>query len=360
MKQSDYQSMLENTHLWSNQSVMEQENSLSPLLEYVHQNTPKKLFRFRDCSERSFDAFYRDQIWTSSGDTMNDDFDARMFFRIEELEEWIEKQNAIKSFEELLRFESKTGEIPQNIKMILPNIELLLQQTRTMPKEKFAEIEAKLKNILVGGCGSYRERLIQAVQQTSIFACFSSTITSPLMWGHYANSASGFAIAYNFKDHALFDDDGSFSRQYNCELFPILYTNQRFDATDYAKNMWLYHIILLGLQINGLTYNTNLLFQLLPPIDQFISKKIALYKSKDWAPEKEWRLFINSNNPNDRDKKHIPVPKRPCALYLGRKISSINEKILKSIAEEKNLPIYKMEVVNDHNGYKLHPKRITK
>ena len=277
MKQADYQILLNNTHLWSNQPISEQENSLCPILDYVYHNTPKKLFRFRDCSERSFDAFSKDQIWTSSGDTMNDDFDARMFFRIEELEEWIEKQNAVRSFEELLKFESETGEIPQSIKIILPNIELLLQQTRTMPKEKFAEIEARLKTILIGNCGSYRESLIQAVQQSSIFACFSSNIKSPLMWGHYANSASGFAIAYDFKDHALFDDD-SFSKQYTCELYPILYTNQRFDATDYAKNMWLYHIILLGLQINGITFDTNLLFQILPPIDQFISKKIQSMK----------------------------------------------------------------------------------
>lgn len=360
MKQSDYQSMLENTHLWSNQSVMEQENSLSSLLEYVHQNTPKKLFRFRDCSERSFDAFYRDQIWTSSGDTMNDDFDARMFFRVAELEDWIQSQNSVKNYIELVKYQAETGTIPQFIKDVLPNVEILFQQTMNIPDETLFSIENRLKSTLIDHCASYRDALMQIIQQSSLFACFSADIHSPMMWGHYADSAAGFALAYDFTKFPLYDDDGQFSQSYSCELYPMLYTNKRFDATDYAKNLWVHHIFQVGLTLNGLKYDLKLLSQLLPPIDQFISKRIALYKSKDWAPEKEWRLFINSNNPNDGNKKHIPVPKRPCALYLGRKISSINEKILKCIADEKNLPIYKMEVVNDHNGYKLHPKRITK
>ena len=358
MKQTEYKTLLLNTHYWSNLPPEEQGIGLNKLSEYIKQTTPKQLFRFRDCSERSFDAFYKDQIWTSSADVMNDDFDARMFFRLEELENWIKTQNGVQIFKELLTIHNKTGEPPSHVKEIIPDIESLFQLAKHIPTESFESMEQKLKTIFLDGCDSYRDDLIRSIQQRTRFACFSKNVRSPLMWGHYADSAAGFALAYNFKDSPLFDDDGYFSKQYGCELYPVLYTSQRFDATDYAKNFWIHHIIQVGLQLNGISFDSNHLWRVLPPVDLFSNKKIALHKSKDWAPEKEWRLFINPYNLTDANCRHLPLPKRPCAIYLGRKISSINEKILTGIASEKKLPVFKMDVVNDKEGYKLHPKKI--
>ena len=46
------------------------------------------------------------------------------------------------------------------------------------------------------------------------------------------------------------------------------------------------------------------------------------------------------------------MSKKPVAVYLGRKISSINEKIIKDIAREKGIECYKMEL-NQSQTYKL-------
>lgn len=358
MKQAEYQNLLYNTYIWSNLSPKEQEESLAKLMEFVIQKTPKELFRFRYCSDRSFDAFYKDQIWTSSADVMNDDFDARMFSRLEALENWIKSQNGTQVINELLTVQERTGEIPSHLKELFPNIESLLKLVRTFSNGSLEDMEQLLKAVFFDSCGRYRDDLIQAIQQTTKFACFSTNICSPLMWGHYADSAAGFALAYDFKDKPYYDDDGRFSQQYSCELYPVLYTNQRFDATDYALNLWIHIVIRLGLQLNGITFDSKLLSKILPPVDSFGCKKIALHKAKDWAPEREWRLFINPKSSGIANSNHIPIPKRPSALYLGRKISEINEKILTEIALEKKIPIYKMEVVNDKKDYKLKPKRI--
>jgi hypothetical protein len=49
---------------------------------------------------------------------------------------------------------------------------------------------------------------------------------------------------------------------------------------------------------------------------------------------------------------------KPSALYLGRRISSIYEKILSDIAKEKGLPIYKMSLDDDSISYDLIPEQV--
>ena len=354
MNQKEYLSLLNNTHIWSNSSVQEQNAALTPLVEYIHRITPKDLYRFRDCSERSFDAFYRDQIWTSSADVLNDDFDARLFFRLEELKEWIQAQKGIYTIRELEKNYKETGEIPTFLRELFPAIEIMLKQSKGVPEV----FEDRIKKLFLDDCDRYGTNLIQLTQQNSMIACFSTNIQSPLMWGQYANSASGFALAYDFKNAPLFDDDNQFSKQYVCELYPVCYSDKRFDATDYAKDFWIHYVMQTVLKITGVAFNPGILLQVLPQIDQFTNRKIALIKSKEWAPEKEWRLFISSKSPGVITSKHLPIPKRPSAIYLGSRISEINERILCSIAKEKNLPIYRMEIKNNQNGYKLRPIRI--
>ncbi|MDE7430640.1 MAG: hypothetical protein K2N34_01790, partial [Lachnospiraceae bacterium] len=68
--------------------------------------------------------------------------------------------------------------------------------------------------------------------------------------------------------------------------------------------------------------------------------KIAIHKSLEWKPEKEWRLFYTNTNPQSVNEVHSFMHKKPVAVYLGRKISAINEKILKDIAKEKGIECY--------------------
>ena len=73
-----------------------------------------------------------------------------------------------------------------------------------------------------------------------------------------------------------------------------------------------------------------------PCPDIFEFSKISIHKSLEWKSEKEWRLFYTSKNTEYNAEQHSFVYKKPTSIYLGRRISSINEKILKDIAKEKN------------------------
>jgi hypothetical protein len=53
------------------------------------------------------------------------------------------------------------------------------------------------------------------------------------------------------------------------------------------------------------------------------------------------------------NEKYSSVKMRPSAVYLGRKISNIHQKIIMDIAREKVIPVYKMDINENSNTYRL-------
>ena len=87
-----------------------------------------------------------------------------------------------------------------------------------------------------------------------------------------------------------------------------------------------------------------------------MATKIVLHKSNEWAPEKEWRMTFFCLSSGIQNQEYSFGIKKPVSIYLGRKIRPINQKILLSIAKEKDIPVYKMELAP--NTYTLKPKLI--
>lgn len=48
---------------------------LKPIVEYANSIMPPRLFRYRDCSERQFDAFNNDSIYAVNAQMFNDPYD---------------------------------------------------------------------------------------------------------------------------------------------------------------------------------------------------------------------------------------------------------------------------------------------
>jgi len=81
-----------------------------------------------------------------------------------------------------------------------------------------------------------------------------------------------------------------------------------------------------------------------------------LHKASVWSHEQEWRLICQCNSPDFKQVEFSFSEQRPTALYLGRKISTIHEKILRHIAVDKNIPVYKMETCGNNSSY-IHSQR---
>lgn len=93
---------------------------------------------------------------------------------------------------------------------------------------------------------------------------------------------------------------------------------------------------------------------MIPCPDLFMPTKILLHKASEWGHEREWWLTCLCNSAEFNQQEFSWARKKPAAVYLGRKISPIHEKILRHIAVEKNILVYKMQIRKDQSAYKLY------
>lgn len=139
--------------------------------------------------------------------------------------------------------------------------------------------------------------LVRNLKQQIRVACFSENSYSPIMWAHYADSGRGFCVEYEIPiaQSVLFN-----ASNYACSfsLLPVLYSEKRYDATHIAEEQFT---LLLAEAFGCLdklnTLNTDLLYCI----------KMALYKSLNWAYEREWRLMAFPLSGNVPDRISIPM-----------------------------------------------------
>lgn len=359
-----YKQLLEGTIVPSNLPIDEQEKLYQPLNEFLSKNTPQKLFRYRECTELNIDAFDKSQIWASHSIDMNDDYDARIYYSRnliqKQLKNFYENDNSLKILTDI----QNGKEIPANIRTF-PYATDVINLIKQTTHGQLLEAANYFNTYLVSNFQACIDSLIETAKRSLKFACFSESIESPAMWGLYANDGKGFALSYDFTNNNFCDcyrceeSNTCCELRHMCHLMPINYSSLRYDGTDFI----IYLAQCKILQDMALKQNFLIPYHIMNSIifcDNFASSKVALHKSSEWRHEKEWRLFCNSQDSKFNAEEHSVISKAPSALYLGRNISQINEKILKRIAEEKCIPVYKMEISENSRRYKLIPKLIVK
>lgn len=248
-------------------------------LTLKYKNIPTSLFKYKsfDGNGYSIDILQKDEIHLSTPDKFNDPFDCSIIFTktlvnfYEFLDDFIKPEFG----------ESKTEEI-ENI---------------------FSEIFKSENNEMLSMFNS-------GLKNDMYITCFSEYKDSILMWSHYADNHRGFCIEYDFSS---FDYSDYRTRL----LYPVIYTDSIFDATEYFQS---------GFE-EGNTYNN------------FMITYAAITKSTVWDYEKEWRYVLPLGPSND--SKFLSVPK-PKAIYLGAKVSKENKENIIKLATERGMEVYQM------------------
>lgn len=346
-KRSEFKKLLEETVIPEVMSYEEREPLLKPLLEYVHSIIPQKLFRYRDCSETQFDAFYNDRIYAGNAQKFNDPYDCLIRYDKQYLYDSI-KQGASKEYIRKLRDRLKEGEPFPEFVASLYGEERTKILKETILNATDEDIE---KNNLIFGMSKdeffnqienvFREAE-SYLRRSTFIACFSETVKSVTMWSHYANSHKGFVLEYDLRNRQIKCD--------NCEnkltcrdrivhnLYPIIYDHKRYDGTSFVD-------CFLGRHMGLFSKLSDVMF----------INKAALYKSPQWAYEKEWRLFLDKQN--SYGLPYLCTEIRPVAIYYGKDISAINKKILSNIAKEKGLKEYQMYIDVQSEKYTMKYKK---
>lgn len=363
----EYSELLKSTVIPTGLNEQEVNKRLTPLIAWILNHTPQNLYKFRTCNENNINAFRNKEIWFATGSQMNDDFDALLYCDKEkilrDLNNLFDEEGNLK----FLTYLKMVGDVPEIIKerfskKYVDNANFKLHNASDAD---IRELSLQIRMFMENGFTNQFPFIAQLEQNLVKFSSFSEDICSPLMWGHYANNSTGFALAYDFRN-GQYNECGTCERRgYTCSepksnlLFPIIYEDKILNATDFAR-FSMQHAMTRRLFLN-MGAPQPLFEQALATVecsDIFMQTKIILHKSKDWQPEKEWRLSVNYNSPFYLTDKNACVRKSPSALYLGRKIKETDELILRNIAYQQQIPVFKMEIDENSDEYKLVPKEM--
>lgn len=221
---------------------------------------------------------------------------------------------------------------------VIEKIRLLFEQL-TMARYTYAfeylqykqkiKVEAETKKSLE----SMRQSCNNFNNKVGVF-CLTDKYDAQLMWAHYANNHAGFCVEYDFTKPM----NSIFYMMAQNMLFPVSYA---FERPSLHK---IYH--------DG-NFKEKYLFSL-------------LCKDSVWRYENEWRILGIFSNKEDEQRKLI-VPK-PTKLILGSAYknayfskdkkakhyrSHLNRIV--QIAEDKNIPIYKMQVSEGSYDLNMYP-----
>ena len=343
----DYRKMIHSIVVPDTLPYEEQNKRYQPLIDFLKTNTPEKLYRFRSCKERAFDEFDRNRLGFSPAYKMNDDFDGMLCFNRASIRATLVDALAPQKIENLAEM-FRQGIITDEIRKRFPS-ETLKSHLDSLSKCTPEMLDSLIDQFLNYATDDYEKRMSSLAQLTQSvkIVSLSTEINSPAMWGYYANDGKGFALSYDLRKPDFTE---------YCPV-PVIYDDERFDAPQYAT--WLFQQqVMERLFADSNALDLYPLFQpMIPCPDKFMPAKILIHKATYWSHEKEWRLiYYRQSTPQNIEFPF--VIHQPTGVYLGRNISPIHEKILRHIAEEKGIPIYKMEICEDSQAYNLHPKLI--
>lgn len=348
-----YGELLRNTFVPDHVSDEEAWQLRQPLIEMVKQNMPRKLYRYRSCNEHSIDAFRKNRIYFNTPNNFNDPHDCLVYFDYKRIQQEIESTD-VAEYVRIIKTLRDNREIPKIFNEVFPSE--LIEEMLALPSEdltqkadelqnNFDRIIASLKNEIENICYN----ILFHFKDVPKLACFSQNIKEPLMWSYYADSHKGFALEYDFTNFSY--------KCANCsdicdnfavhDLFPIVYTNTRYDATDFALMLMIEKIHNSGgFQALKTKYTS------IP--DRLAVQKANTYKATCWRHEKEWRMKLLCKSNSQRNWLEC----KPKAIYLGSSISELYRDVLLKYAKENSIIAYQMDIQPLKREHKMNHTKI--
>ena len=177
--------------------------------------------------------------------------------------------------------------------------------------------------------------------------CFTEKIDSKFMWDHYADGYKGFALEYNFKKwYAL-----------NVNLYPVIYSPKMLDGTEMIDRICISDYVDSIQPAEAFkevfeSYKTQLHQQC--PIDSMYYIKMYLYKDKaEYSHEREWRMLKFDRETINQDYISISDMGYLQAIYYGPHLEPRYKAHLRTIAKEKKIMEYDVELDKNSRKYSL-------
>ncbi len=331
MNRQEFKDILDSITIPEECDKKQMSQDLRPLNVALLQMIPERLYKYRACCPNHINAFKKDEVWMSTSDLFNDPFDTLIQCDSQEILNAFNVIDNPQLLQGIAMYVADGGFIPEPLNGMLSDEDKKATQNMAehfLINKNYKNLDTESLQQLKSQATIVLSILSTIIQHVSTSACFSEDIKSVLMWSHYSEYHQGFALGYDLRPFLLPNKE-------NLGLFPVVYSEQRYNATQYFC-YWIGKLMKLPLKNQ----------------DTLAHIKLLLHKSKEWNYEKEWRL-INGQNKNVFNKNAEPRIIRPNSIYYGCHISEDNRKQLHEISIEKNLQEYQMRIDDSSMIYEV-------
>lgn len=333
MDRTEFAAILNSIQIPEGCDVETLQRTVKPISHALVEMMPDKLFRYRNCSEMSVEAFENDKVYALTADMFNDPYDMLLRFDIEAVKNMFNSLLSNESFYRLKDVLGKGKTLPDIVKQNFDQENISQIKNIVLSITNDSEIDSFVsnrRNEVMDMVDLYFPLLATFVnKRTATISCFSEAIKSVTMWSHYADYHKGFVLEYDLRPTLS-------NGIPNVGIYPVIYDDKRYDGTQYI--LWEF-LRMLGVK--------------LPNPDTLSYIKCALHKSSQWEYEKEWRLIDSNLRDNIISENKTWVSLKPTAIYYGTNISSDNKNRLHSIAQGKNLKEYNMYIDYAFDKYEM-------
>ena len=296
------------------QNIPEECETLSKTIKY-----PQKLYRFRKADIKSLEALRTNRLYFSSAAYYDDPFDSYSYI------DWELVNNQI-----ICEYNDSTK---------LQNIASMIQSVFDIPANQVTySIKSVPSNQWIEYSNAFLEYTREEIQRIQLSICFTEQFDNEVLWLKYASQHKGFALEYQITDDFLVLN-GKVSQQ-KCFLYPIYYSNKKYNATEYAK-MLTYKIAAQ----NSKSEFSDIILNNLPKMNWHY-ERIGLIKHKCHEHDREWRILYPFIMQSQDIKIQRPkIERKPSSVIIGIRTGIPEKNLIISSAKEVGIPkIYQLRI----------------
>ena len=300
---------------------------------------PMKLCRFRSVNQNTLQQLQENKVYFSSVDYYDDPFDTYFYMNHAEIRRQLEQLEWLMgncTDEELCDgFDQMYG---GNINRKI--ISLAIEDARKHPFD-YQQLEKKISQIK------------HSIQKQVFSVCFCDDPKNETLWLKYADNHRGFVLNFDMTDSKIFPHKGE---KDTCDdkyvylknppnIYPIYYSNQKYDATKYAIGVQALSMIPPCMEkANPHIYQQQknaLLWEI---------ERISLIKKKCHENDQEWRMlcpFVGPLRP--------VIDMKPTSIALGLRTPEYERRLVISAAKVAGIESINEMYIDDMDELQMRP-----
>ena len=284
---------------------------------------PKHLYRFRPVTINSLESLRTNTMYFSTADYYDDPFDSYSYIDWDYVSKQLQD-----AYNDTTKLQTMAKSIQETFNIPADNIITAIKNT---PFDQWISCSTTIL-----------EESRKEIQKRQLSICFTEQCNNEVLWLKYASNHKGFALEYHISDDFLSINDSITPSHYF--LYPIYYSNQKYDASEYAKNV-AYQLLAM---YSHPFLKSYILYNL--PVLNWHYERIGLIKHKCHEHDKEWRILYPVIMPSPEIEKQRPkMERKPSSVIIGVRTGISEKKLIISLAKEASIPrIYQLSI--DKNG----------